>query len=189
MQKLAVFVDETHSSGDDSRYVSWDFFASSLQTAAIGSGIRVLLSGTQADAEEQKGEPLSNATITKTTLPSPLQRACLAARTARDQKGKNILVLDMKGLHPLYDFFILATGSSRRQLHNLAEEIDSRLQAVGDQRIGIEGYQSSKWIVQDYTDLLVHVFDPATREYYALEELWADAPRIDWENQEEDPVD
>jgi ribosome-associated protein len=114
-------------------------------------------------------------------LPSSVERAAICARTARDHKARDIVVLDMRGIHPLYDFFILCTGSSRRQIHTLAEEVDDAMRAIGDRRDGIEGYQASKWVVQDYGDLLVHVFDAETRAYYSLEELWADAPRIDWE--------
>ncbi len=120
----------------------------------------------------------------ETALPSTeaLDRAFLCARVAEDNKARDILVLDMRGLTPLYDFFVLATGTSRRQLHTLAEEIDAALRAQGDVRLGIEGYAASKWIVQDYGDVVVHLFDPDTRAYYALEDLWADAPRLDWEH-------
>ena len=114
-------------------------------------------------------------------LPAALERACLSARVAADNKARDVLVLDMRGITPLYDFFVLATGSSRRQIHTIAEEVDAALRAAGDRRLGIEGYQASKWVVQDYGDVVVHVFDDDTREYYALEELWADAPRVDWE--------
>ena len=114
-------------------------------------------------------------------LPAALERACLSARVAADNKARDVLVLDMRGLTPLYDFFVLATGSSRRQIHTIAEEVDAALRAAGDRRLGIEGYQASKWVVQDYGDVVVHVFDPATREYFAIEDLWADAPRVDWE--------
>jgi ribosome-associated protein len=100
---------------------------------------------------------------------------------AADNKARDVLVLDMRGLTPLYDFFVLATGSSRRQIHTLAEEIDAVMRAEGDRRLSIEGYESSRWVVQDYGDIVVHVFDPDAREFYALEDLWADAPRIDWE--------
>ena len=116
-------------------------------------------------------------------LPSSVERAALSARTARDHKARDIVVLDMRGLHPLYDYFLLCTGTSRRQIHTLADESDAALKGVGDRRMGIEGYQASKWVVQDYGDVLVHVFDPDTRAYYALEELWADAPRVDWERE------
>jgi ribosome-associated protein len=112
---------------------------------------------------------------------SSLERACLAARVAVENKGRDVQVLDMRGITPLYDFFVLVSGQSRRQVHTLAEEIDAAMQEQGDERLGIEGYEASKWVVQDYGDVVVHVFNPDTREYYALEELWADAPRVDWE--------
>lgn len=115
------------------------------------------------------------------TLSPSVDRACLCARVAADNKGRDILVLDMRGITPLYDFFVIATGASRRQIHTIAEEIDARLREEGDRRIGIEGYEASRWVVEDYGDVVVHVFDEPTRAYYALEELWGDAPRIDWE--------
>jgi ribosome-associated protein len=100
---------------------------------------------------------------------------------AADHKARDILVLDMRGITPLYDFTVLVTGDSRRQIHTLAEAIDAALHSEGEDRLGIEGYEASRWVVQDYGDVVVHVFDPETRGYYALEELWADAPRLDWE--------
>ena len=78
---------------------------------------------------------------------------------------------------------MIVTGTSRRQIHTLAEEIDAGLQAEGDERMGIEGYEASKWVVQDYGDIVIHVFDPDTRDYYKLEELWADAGKVDWEQE------
>lgn len=117
------------------------------------------------------------------SLPSALQRACLAAKTAADNKGQDILVLDLRAITPIFDFFVLSTGASRRQVHAIVEDTDAALRAVGDERMSVEGYDTSKWVVQDYGDVVVHVFDSDTRDYYKLEELWADAPRIDWENE------
>lgn len=122
-------------------------------------------------------------TVLTRTLPPVLERAAICARTMRDHKARDITVLDLRKIHPLYDFFVIGTGTSRRQLHTLAEEVDDAMKAIGDSRMGIEGYQASKWIVQDYGDILVHVFDPDTRSYYNIEELWNDAPRIDWERE------
>jgi ribosome-associated protein len=99
---------------------------------------------------------------------------------AADNKARDVVVLDLRPITPLYDFFILATGTSRRQLHTLAEEIDAVLRAEGETRRGIEGYEAAKWIVQDYGDLVVHVFDPEARAYYGLEDFWADAPQLNW---------
>ena len=108
-------------------------------------------------------------------------QAILCARIGADNKGKDILVLDMRGITPLYDFFVIMTGASRRQIHTLAEEIDGAMHGEGEKRLSISGYQASRWVIQDYGDIVVHVFDKEARDYYALEELWADAPRLDWE--------
>jgi ribosome-associated protein len=115
------------------------------------------------------------------TAPAALERAILSARVAADNKARDVLILDMRGITPLYDYFVLASGGSRRQIHTIAEEVDAALRAAGDRRSSIEGYEASKWVVQDYGDVVVHVFDADTRDYYALEELWADAPRVDWD--------
>jgi ribosome-associated protein len=114
------------------------------------------------------------------TLPS-LDRARLCARVAADNKARDVLVLDMRGITPQYDFFVLSTGNSRRQIHTITEETDAAMRERGDLRRSVEGYEASRWVVQDYGDVVVHVFTPEAREYYALEDLWADAPRIDWE--------
>jgi ribosome-associated protein len=114
------------------------------------------------------------------TLPA-LDRACLCARVAADNKARDIVVLDMRGVTPLYDFFVLATGNSRRQIHTITEEIDANLRHSGDLRLSVEGYEGSKWVVQDYGDVVVHVFAPDAREYYAIEDLWADVPRVEWQ--------
>lgn len=112
---------------------------------------------------------------------SGAELAALVARVASDNKARDVLVLDMRAITPLYDYFVLATGTSRRQIHTLAEEVDAALRGEGEDRLGIEGYQASKWVVQDYGDVVVHIFDQDARAYYALEELWADAPHLDWE--------
>ena len=125
----------------------------------------------------------SSPTIHHHPLPDVVQRAILCARSARDNKGRDIVIMDLRKLSPMYDIFVIATGSSRRQIHALAEETDARMREIGDSRQGIEGYEVSKWIVQDYGDLLVHTFDPVTRDFYNLEDLWADAPRIEWDRE------
>jgi ribosome-associated protein len=108
-----------------------------------------------------------------------LQRALLAAQTAEDNRGTEILVLDMRELTSIFDYFVLATGTSRRQIHAMSEEIDHALEdRAGDRRLGIEGYEESRWILLDYGDVVVHLFEPETRNYYALEDLWGKAKRV-----------
>ena len=108
-----------------------------------------------------------------------LSRARVAARTAEDNRGQDIMILDMRELTPMFDFFVIANGTSRRQLHAMSEEIDHALEeGLGDKREGIEGYQESRWILLDYGDVVIHLFEPETRKYYAIEELWAGAKKV-----------
>ena len=116
-------------------------------------------------------------------IPDALQRACLAAKTAADNKGQDVTVLDLTGVTPLFDYFVIATGASRRQVHAIVEETDAALRGVGDERMSVTGYETSKWVVQDYGDVVVHTFDGDTRGYYNLEQLWADAEKVDWEQE------
>ncbi len=159
--------------------------------ALVLAGPEVALAGEKLDAQHvhfgldgPEGGPLTLATTTGQLILPSLDRAVLAARVAADNKGRDIIVLDMRGITPLYDYFIVATGASRRLVHTITEEIDAALRDQGDRRLSVEGYDSSTWIVQDYGDLMIHVFNPQTREYYGIEELWADAPRVDWESHE-----
>lgn len=103
----------------------------------------------------------------------------MAARVAEENRGQDVVILDMRELSSMFDYFVLASGTSRRQLHAISEEIDRTLeQQLGDRRLGIEGYEESRWILLDYGDVVIHLFDPPTREYYALEDLWAGARRV-----------
>jgi ribosome-associated protein len=109
------------------------------------------------------------------------QLALAAARTAGDHRGQDIVVLDMRGMTSEFDYFVLVTGNSRRQLHAISEEIDRVLeQDMGDERFGIEGYNESRWILLDYGSVVIHLFDADTRNYYALEDLWDQAQRVPW---------
>ena len=112
-----------------------------------------------------------------------LEQAIQCARIGADNKARDILILDLRGITPIFDFFVLMTGASRRQIHTLADEVDAYMRSEGEKRLSIQGYQASRWIAQDYGDIIVHVFDPESRNYYVLEELWADAPHIDWQRE------
>ena len=105
--------------------------------------------------------------------------AAAAVRVALDNKGRDVIVLDVCEQSAEFDLFVLVTGSSRRQLHAISEQIDDALQKdLGDHRMGIEGYEESRWIVLDYGSVVVHMFDEETREFYDLESLWADGKSI-----------
>jgi ribosome-associated protein len=137
-----------------------------------------------------KGENPLPEPKTSVSRPSPadkaarsLQLAIAAAQTAEENRGRDVVVLDVRKLTPIFDYFVIATGTSRRQLHAMSEEIDHKLEDdLGDKRMGIEGYAESRWILLDYGSVVIHLFDQETREYFALEELWAEAPRIEWQH-------
>jgi ribosome-associated protein len=83
----------------------------------------------------------------------------------------------------VFDYFVLVTGSSRRQLHSISEEIDQVLERdYGDRRLGLEGYVESRWILLDFGDVVVHLFDEETRDYYSLEQLWSGSKRVPFES-------
>jgi ribosome-associated protein len=109
-----------------------------------------------------------------------LKLALAAAKTAEDNRGRDIVVLDLRELTPIFDYFVVATGTSRRQLHAISEEIDHTLEDdLGDERLSVEGYDNSRWILLDYGDVVIHIFDDETRKFYDLEGLWGPAKRVD----------
>ncbi len=109
-----------------------------------------------------------------------LRLALAAARTAAENRGRDVAVLDMRLATPLFDYFVIATGTSRRQLHAMSEEIDHTLEdELGDERMGIEGYRESRWILLDYGSVVIHLFETEAREFYDLEHLWAEAKPVE----------
>lgn len=122
----------------------------------------------------------TRAAISRVDPSRSLELAMAAARVAVEDKGENIKVLDMTKQTALFDYFVIVTGSSRRQLHAISEDIDDCLEKeMGDKRMNIAGYDESRWIVLDYGTVVVHLFDEETRSFYSLEDLWADASEVD----------
>jgi len=108
--------------------------------------------------------------------------AIRAARTAAENRGQDVVVLDVRELTAILDYFVIATGTSRRQLHAMSDEIARALrEQLGSRRLGIEGYDGSRWILLDFGEVVVHLFDEETRAYYDLENLWCDAKQVPWE--------
>jgi len=139
--------------------------------SAIDRFIRVSPPNPEAPADNDRGIPRR-----VDVKDYSLTLAKAAARVALENNGTEVLVLDVCDQTALFDYFVLATGTSRRQLHAISEEIDDKLQKeLGDRRMGIEGYEDSRWIVLDYGSVVIHLFDEETRSYYDLESLWADA--------------
>ncbi len=103
-----------------------------------------------------------------------------SARIAEENRAEDVLILDLRGLSAVADFFVIATGTSDRQMRAIANQIEQEGKAVGQRPYRVSGYENGTWILVDYVDVVVHLFDPQRRTYYDLELLWGDAPRIDW---------
>ena len=106
--------------------------------------------------------------------------AITAAKVAEDRHCTEIVVLDLRGLSPATDYFVIATGTSGRQMKTVADEISQAGREQGMPRFGRAGYDQARWVLLDFVDVIVHLFDQEYRDYYDLDLLWGDAERIDY---------
>jgi ribosome-associated protein len=110
-----------------------------------------------------------------------LGHACRAASVCDQYRGQDTVVLDVSGITALFDYFVITTATNRRQMHALADEAARSLKRHGEQRLSREGYAGdSTWIVEDFGDVVLHVFTEEARGLDVLEHLWGDAPQGDW---------
>ena len=105
----------------------------------------------------------------------------MAARAASSKQGGAIVILDVRELITITDYFVIASGGSDRQVDSIADEVASELKGQGIRPVRTEGDQASRWILLDFVDFVVHVFHHEEREYYRLENLWRDAPIVEWD--------
>ena len=101
-----------------------------------------------------------------------------AARAASDKKANDVVVLDVQELLGITDYFVICSGSSQRQVRTISDEIVKRLRDEGVAPVRREGDRDAGWVLIDYEDFVVHVFGDEEREFYDLERLWKDAPRV-----------
>ncbi len=104
--------------------------------------------------------------------------ALSAATVAAERHCSDITVLDLRGKSPATDYFVIATGTSDRQMRTVADEISEAARERGLQRFGRAGYEQARWILLDFIDVVIHIFDNQYREYYDLELLWGDAEKL-----------
>jgi ribosome-associated protein len=107
-----------------------------------------------------------------------LETALLAAKAADGKKAFDLLVLDLRGLTSITDYFVICSASNVTQIGAITDGIGHALASEGIRPSHIEGGPESTWVLMDYGDAVVHIFDEVTRSYYSLERLWGDAPRI-----------
>lgn len=107
------------------------------------------------------------------------ERALAYAAAAADKKALDITVLDLRGAGAFTDFFVIASGSSGRHAHAVADAVLERAHRMGDRALGVEGMETERWILVDLGDVVVHVFKEDAREFYGLERLWGEAAPVD----------
>ena len=106
--------------------------------------------------------------------------ALLAAEAAADKKAQDIVIIDVADLLVVTEYFVIATGTSDQQVKAISEEVERIVrEGSGYKPVGREGQTEKEWVLLDYGDMVVHVFQPDTREFYRLEKLWEDAPRLE----------
>jgi ribosome-associated protein len=113
--------------------------------------------------------------LTKRSLPPEIK---VSVKAVQAKKGEEILVLDLREISSFTDYFLLMNGNSSRQNHALYEGIEEELKKVNVRPLSVEGKEHGEWILMDYGSFIVHVFSKQAREYYSLEKLWGDAPKI-----------
>lgn len=107
------------------------------------------------------------------------KKMVLAAVDAlEDKKAENIQIIDISEISPLADYFIIANGTNRNQVQALADNVEELLGKLGYERRPIEGYENANWILLDYKDIIIHVFDQESRNFYDLERIWRDGKAV-----------
>jgi ribosome-associated protein len=103
-----------------------------------------------------------------------------AARIASDSHCEDVVILDLRDISPVTDYFIVATGTSSRQMRSVADDIALFGKGIGQPAWQKAGMDSSQWVLLDFVDVVVHLFDEQARGYYDLELMWGEAPRVEW---------
>jgi len=123
--------------------------------------------------------------VVRGSVTDPGRLASLAARAASSKQGEAIAVLDVRELITITDFFVIVSGTSDRQVKTIADEVVKSLKEHGTRPVRREGEPGAGWVLLDFVDFVVHVFSEEQRDYYRLDNLWADAPVVDWDRKAE----
>ncbi len=102
------------------------------------------------------------------------------AQLAHNRNAEDIIVLDLRGLSPITDYFVIGTGTSNRQMRSLADEIEDFGTEIAQKLWKAAGRDAGDWIVMDFVDVVVHLFNQSMRRYYDLELIWGEAPKVQW---------
>ena len=138
-----------------------------------------------SSAKEQSLRAATSASLqpkpaAKAPEPAELdERILLALHAAGDKKAINSIVLDLREIASFTDYFLLMSGTNERQVQAISDGIVETLKKAGTPALRVEGYKTAEWILLDYGDFVVHVFDEKARKFYDLERLWRDAKQVE----------
>jgi len=104
--------------------------------------------------------------------------AVMATQAAEERKAEDVLLLDLRGVTLVADYFLIASASTGRQIKAIAEHLEETLSKAGLRLLRKEGWESQRWVLLDFGGLVCHIFNRAEREFYGLERLWGDAKRV-----------
>ena len=113
--------------------------------------------------------------LTKRNLPKEIR---LSIKAGKEKKGENIVVIGLKEISSFTDYFLLISGNSSRQNLAIYENIEKELKKEDIYPLHVEGKENAEWILMDYGNFILHIFSKETREYYSLEKLWGDGPKL-----------
>lgn len=126
----------------------------------------------------KQDRPAREVRLVKRAL-SVRKTVLLCVNAALEKKAKNVVVLNVKKLSSIADYFIVCSGTSDRQVQAIAASIEEILKKAKKLPLGVEGDRIGKWVLIDYGDVVIHVFYEPVREFYNLERLWSDVPRME----------
>ena len=115
--------------------------------------------------------------LTKRSLPREVR---ISVEAGLEKKGEDIVVLDLRDLASFTDYFVILQGNSSRQNRAIYESIEQKLKQESILPLSIEGKKNAEWILMDYGNFIIHVFSKEAREYYMLDKLWGDSPRLNY---------
>ncbi|MCK4341046.1 MAG: ribosome silencing factor [Phycisphaerae bacterium] len=133
------------------------------------------------------GEQKSSAHTTAAPRDDGREFALAVARIADDNKTADVRVLDLRGLSNIADYFVIGTGTSDRQMRAVLDAIDEHAKSVERHSFTVADRAGTTWMLADYVDVVIHLFDEEHRDYYDLDGLWGDAPLVEWRQADEIP--
>ena len=140
---------------------------------------------TNSTAKEQSLHPTPSGSLQFKSAPTPAapaeldEKMHLALSAAAEKKAIDLVVLDLREIASFTDHFVITSGNNERQVQAIADEVVETLKKAGSPVIRVEGYKTAEWILLDYGDFVVHIFDEKARKFYDLERLWREARRVE----------